>query len=175
MTVAEALALKLAQRDAALARGIELIEWTFDPLDAVTAYFNFARLGVIVHEYEADTDRFVAEWHLRRPHVERRITAAGLVVRDGAVAAAPLVNPSRGEPGGLRPGDADLEVEARRLLVEIPANFQEMQGSEPALATAWRLHTREIFQAYLPRGYRVVDFFLSDASGRGHYLLAIPT
>ena len=35
-------ALKLAQRDAALAMGLDLIEWTFDPLQALNAHFNFA-------------------------------------------------------------------------------------------------------------------------------------
>jgi predicted GNAT superfamily acetyltransferase len=170
-----ALAVKLAEREAALARGIELIEWTFDPLDAAAADFNFARLGVIVHRYDGETDRLVAEWHLRRPHVERRISSAGPVVRDGSVAASPLVNPSRGEAGGLRPGSASLEDDARRLLVEVPANFHEMQRSDPPLAAAWRDQTREIFQTYLAKGYRVVDFFLSDTSGRGHYLLAMPS
>jgi predicted GNAT superfamily acetyltransferase len=169
-----ALALKLAEREAALARGIELIEWTFDPLDAGVADFNFAQLGVIVQRYEGETDRFVAEWHLRRPHVERRISSAGPVVRDGSVAASPLVNPSREEADGLSPGNADLEVDARRLLVEVPANFREIQRSDPSLAAAWRQQTRQIFQTYLTKGYRVVDFFLSDTSGRGHYLLAIP-
>ena len=32
--------LKLRQRDDALAAGIELIEWTFDPLETKNAYFN---------------------------------------------------------------------------------------------------------------------------------------
>jgi len=84
------------------------------------------------------------------------------------------VNPSREEADGLSPGNADLEVDARRLLVEVPANFREMQRSDPSLAAAWRQQTRQIFQTYLTKGYRVVDFFLSDTSGRGHYLLAIP-
>ena len=169
-----ALALKLAEREAALARGIELIEWTFDPLDAAVAYFNFARLGVIVHRYEGEADLLVAEWHLRRPHVERRLSSEGPVVRDGSVVASPLVNPSREEAGGLSPGNAALEMDARRLLVEVPANFPEMQRSDPSLAAAWRQQTREIFQTYLRNGYRVVDFFLSDTSGRGHYLLVVP-
>ena len=64
---------------------------------------------------------------------------------------------------------------ARRILVEVPANFQEMQRSDPQLAAAWRRQTREIFRTYLAKGYRVVDLFLSDASGRGHYLLVVPT
>ena len=37
--------LKLAQRERALAQGLDLIEWTFDPLQAMNAHFNFAKLG----------------------------------------------------------------------------------------------------------------------------------
>ena len=43
--------LKMHQREDALARGIELIEWTFDPLEVKNAYFNIARLGAIVRRY----------------------------------------------------------------------------------------------------------------------------
>ena len=39
--------LKLAQREDALARGIELIEWTFDPLEIKNAFFNVEKLGAI--------------------------------------------------------------------------------------------------------------------------------
>jgi predicted GNAT superfamily acetyltransferase len=60
----------------------------------------------------------------------------------------------------------------RRVLVEIPMGFGEMQVREPELALAWRLSTREIFQAYFGNGFRAVDFFLSRESRRGHYLLA---
>jgi predicted GNAT superfamily acetyltransferase len=75
--------LKLAQRDDALARGISLIEWTFDPLQTKNAYFNICRLGAVVRRYLLDvygptssplhgglpTDRLVAEWHLASPRV----------------------------------------------------------------------------------------------------------
>jgi predicted GNAT superfamily acetyltransferase len=183
------LTLKLAQRQRALEMGIELIEWTYDPLQALNAHLNFARLGIVVEEYEENiygesssplhqgtpTDRFVAEWHLRRPHVERRIAAIGQpIVRDAGVATAPLVNPSQSGGRWLEPGTADLGVEARRVLVEIPADFGEMQAAAPDVALAWRLATRRIFRTYLGRGYRVVDFFLSRQARRGHYLLAIP-
>ena len=49
--------LKLRQRDDALARGIELIEWTFDPLELKNAYFNMERLGAIVRRYHAQSVR----------------------------------------------------------------------------------------------------------------------
>jgi predicted GNAT superfamily acetyltransferase len=179
--------LKLAQRRAALSMGIELVEWTFDPLQAVNAHLNFAKLGVVVDEYAENiygisssplhhgtpTDRFVAEWYLSRPHVERRLAAWGHpVVRDQSVAGSVLLNPSIERDGRLTPGTADLTIDDRRLLVEIPVGFSEIQLEDPPLALAWRLHTREIFQTFFSRGYRAVDFLLSRESGRGHYLLA---
>ncbi len=68
--------LKLAQRDDALARGIPLIEWSFDPFEAKNAYFNLELLGAIVRSYVPNmygispsplhaglpTDRCIAEW-----------------------------------------------------------------------------------------------------------------
>jgi predicted GNAT superfamily acetyltransferase len=119
------------------------------------------------------TDRFVAEWRLSAPHVERRIQGTGVgLVRDASVSAAPLVNPSRQGGPWLAPGPADLSLDTARVLVEIPVGVAELQLDDPALALEWRLATRAIFQNYLSRDYRVVDFFLSRASGRGHYLLA---
>lgn len=178
--------LKLAQREAALAMGIDLIEWTYDPLQALNAHFNFTKLGVVVEEYEVNiygesssplhqgtpTDRFIAEWHLTRPHVERRVTASGPLMRDQSVTSAPVVNPSREAGEWLEPGQAQLDSTERRILVEIPMGFNDIQARGGELALAWRLSTRDIFQAYLGRGYRVVDFFLSKSARRGHYLLA---
>jgi predicted GNAT superfamily acetyltransferase len=46
--------LKLAQRDDALDRGIDLMEWTFDPLEIKNAHLNIARLGAIARRYERD-------------------------------------------------------------------------------------------------------------------------
>src|SRR4030095_16509419 len=83
--------LKLAQRDHARQRGIHLIEWTFDPLESKNAYFNIAKLGVIVRRYYVnlygatasqlqqglESDRLIAEWWIDRP----RMTAQGDVRR----------------------------------------------------------------------------------------------
>jgi predicted GNAT superfamily acetyltransferase len=180
--------LKLAQRERALAIGIDLIEWTFDPMQALNAHLNFARLGVVAEEYEENiygesssplhrgspTDRLVAEWKLAAPHVERRIASDGVaLMRDASVGSAPVVNPSRNAGGRLLPGPANLALDARRLLVEIPIGFPEMQTTDSALALEWRFAIRSIFQTYCSRRYRAVDFFLSKQSGRGHYLLVL--
>jgi predicted GNAT superfamily acetyltransferase len=178
--------LKLAQRDATLALGMDLIEWTYDPLQAFNAHLNFARLGVVVEQYEENiygesssplhrgspTDRFVAEWYLREPHVRRRVSAVGPLVRDASIASAPVVNPSRPGPW-LEPVQGELAHDSRRVLVEIPTGFSDMQAHAPELALQWRMATRRIFQSYFSRGYRAVDFFLSREARRGHYLLAL--
>jgi predicted GNAT superfamily acetyltransferase len=179
--------LKLAQRQAALDLGIDLIEWTYDPLQAANAHLNLAKLGVIVEEYEENiygdsssplhrgtpTDRFVAEWRLREPHVERRIASAeGSIVRDASVTSAPVVNPSVTAVPWPTPGASNLSLDARRLLVEIPTGFADLQAQDPGLALAWRMATREIFQTYFARGYRAVDFFLARQAAKGQYLIS---
>ncbi len=77
--------LKLRQREDALARGIGLIEWTFDPLELKNAFFNLERLGAIVRRYAENqygitasplhgglpTDRCTAEWWLDSPRVRQ--------------------------------------------------------------------------------------------------------
>src|SRR5436190_21053572 len=99
--------LTLLQRERTLAMGLELIEWTYDPMQALNAHLNFAKLGVVVEEYEENvygtsssplhkgnpTDRFVAEWWITKPHVERRLQGgAALTLRRDEVADAPTAN-----------------------------------------------------------------------------------
>ncbi|HEY0785246.1 MAG TPA: GNAT family N-acetyltransferase [Acidobacteriaceae bacterium] len=81
--------LKLAQREDALARGIDRMTWTFDPLAAKNAYFNLHRLGAIACRYSPDfygvsssrlhgglpTDRLHAEWWMRSSRVLSRVAA----------------------------------------------------------------------------------------------------
>ena len=94
--------LKLRQREEALERGIELIEWTFDPLELKNAYFNIERLGAIVRRYVQNqygtttsqlhgglpTDRCMAEWWIATPRVpkpiarEPRVSAPNAAERD---------------------------------------------------------------------------------------------
>ena len=75
--------LKMTQRRLALDRGIDRIEWTFDPLQSRNAYFNMCRLGAVCRRYLPDlygktssplharlpTDRLLAEWHLNSSRV----------------------------------------------------------------------------------------------------------
>jgi predicted GNAT superfamily acetyltransferase len=82
--------IKLFQREDALARGFELMEWTFDPLEIKNAYLNIEKLGAIARRYNVNqygitssplqgslpTDRLVAEWWLKSKRVEAVLTGA---------------------------------------------------------------------------------------------------
>jgi len=79
--------LKEYQRGELLARGIDTMYWTFDPLQSRNAHLNITRLGAVVGEYrvnmygESDsplhqgigTDRFVALWLMDSERVRSRL------------------------------------------------------------------------------------------------------
>jgi predicted GNAT superfamily acetyltransferase len=182
------LRLKLAQRERALSRGIDLIQWTFDPLLVGHARLNVSRLGTVVEAYLDDvygpsasplhrglpTDRVIASWHVASPHVARRVEAGALVARDASVGQAPHVLRAR-EEGAFRVphGEPDLSRDERRLRIEIPADFARMLADAPDLALAWRHAARRVFHTYFARGYRVVDLEGERGAPRPSYLLAL--
>ena len=183
--------LKLAQRERALAQGLDLIEWTFDPLQAMNAHFNFAKLGGVAEEYAANfygeststlhrgtpTDRLVVSWKITEPHVIRRLEQPpGLRVGVGAraheVLEAPVVNTTRIDGTWREVTAIHLALEDRRVWIEIPTSFTDMQQLEPGRALRWRLDLRQMFEHYFAKGYRAVDFVLQRENGFGRYLLA---
>ena len=129
--------LKLLQRDDALARGIGVIEWTFDPLEPKNAHFNFVRLGAVARRYIPNcygvtesplhaglpTDRLVAEWWLASERVKSIVADRSLPAANSAVR------------------------------IPLPANLAEVKAAD--LVTAARIQTeaREQFQKWFAKGY----------------------
>jgi len=180
--------LKLEQRARALAQGYELIEWTFDPMQAMNAHLNFAKLGGVVEEYAENfygestsalhrgtpTDRLIVSWRIGEPHVIRRLDQTpSLLVRSHEVGEAPVANVTAIDGEWRVVKSLDLTVSERRLWIEIPTGFTQMQQQAPERALQWRLHVRQMFQAYFAQGYRAVDFVLQRDAGFGRYLLAL--
>ncbi|MBE2234985.1 MAG: hypothetical protein IAE85_15930 [Anaerolinea sp.] len=142
--------LKLAQREQVLAQGLDLITWTFDPLEARNAWLNFHKLGVVCNTYirhlygamraainvGLPSDRFEVAWWIRSQRVEERLRAGEI---------SPSPGPSLGGRG------------VGSLLIEIPANFQAIKATDMELALRWRLESRERFEDAFARGYVVVD------------------
>lgn len=180
--------LKLAQREQVLAQGIDLVTWTYEPLESRNANLNFRKLGAICRIYQRDmygemnntlyaglpSDRFQVEWPVASERVARRMAGdwRGPSLPSLARAGVPVVNRAlEGDPP--RPADGWRALEGDRLLVEIPSDFQGIKAVDMALARAWRLHTRALFEAAFARGYTVTDLIFE--AGRSYYLLEAAT
>src|SRR5277367_1511525 len=147
--------LKLAQREDALDRGINLIEWTFDPLQLKNAHFNIERLGAIVRHYIPNlygrtssplhaglpTDRLVAEWWVRSQRVED-------VLANNPRSRSPI---------------------AARERIEIPADIRRICSDDPQSAETIQSNVRDQFSANFANGRAAVGFDLTHDLGT--YLL----
>lgn len=163
-----AAVLKWAQRDRMLALGIDLITWTYDPLEAANARLNLHTLGATARTYYRNlygeslgvlnqglpSDRFLVEWWIRAPRVLER--AAGQHRPAGSL-EGPLLNPCQGEGSQRRIMTLHLETTAPVVHAEIPTSFQSMKRADLGLAADWRAQMRELFETCFARGYQAVD------------------
>ena len=148
--------LKLMQREDALARGIELIEWTFDPLEIKNAYLNIEKLGAVVRRYNINqygitssplqgglpSDRLIAEWWLKSKRVQR-------LLEDGKNAVAAAVTS-----------------------ISVPAQIYEWKASAETRSKAQQVQerNREQFLRAFADGLAVLNYE-RDAEGNGKFLL----
>ena len=151
--------LKLAQREDAIARKFELMEWTFDPLEIKNAYLNIERLGAIVRRYNINqygisssklqgglpTDRCIAEWWLNSERVCQLLQ------------------------------NGNSRVVHSEMMIKVPARIYEWK-SDPATrgrALETQLTNREQFLSAFSRGLAVLGY-QCDQEGNGSFLLARP-
>ncbi len=176
--------LKLAQRAFVLEQGLDLITWTYDPLESRNAYLNIHKLGAVCRTYRRDlygpmsdglnaglpSDRFQVEWWIAEGHVERRLAGEAAPWPEETVPALTAHRTAAGLPA---PDVRTLDASSPAVQVEIPAEYQAIKAADPALAMEWRLTTRQVFEHYFAAGYRVVDFASRVAAGerRSFYLL----
>ncbi|MET7418255.1 GNAT family N-acetyltransferase [Dactylosporangium sp. NPDC005555] len=149
-------ALKQHQRAWTLARDVPEVRWTYDPLVLRNAHFNLRKLGGRAVRYLPEfygamadginsgdlSDRLLLVWRLDAPEV---------------VAAA---HGTPSEVAAAGPG---------QVLVEIPADVEELRASDPAAATRWRLAVRAAMAGRLAAGWRVAGL-----TRDGRYLLEEP-
>lgn len=165
-------AMKLHQRLWCLNLGITEMTWTFDPLVARNAYFNFQRLGVGMVEYLEDfygqmrdgvnagqaSDRMMVSWPLDRP-ARRSETAP-----DSASAFACLRSDDIGEPL-----ISEVPREADMVSLDFPSDIETLRGQDADLASRWRTALRDALTALIADGW-VLDTCLKG----GTYLLHHP-
>ncbi len=177
--------LKTYQRDELISRGITRMHWTFDPLEAKNAHLNLNKLGAVAGEYVQDmygatdsplhrgidTDRFVTTWAMDSPRVIERLVEGRPGPDPGGDQGAPPAFPVRREGGLDLPGEADLAIEADRLLVPIPTSIQALRDASLEAAVRWRAATRSVLTTYLERRFEAREFYRRD--GYGEYLLVM--
>jgi predicted GNAT superfamily acetyltransferase len=148
--------LKLAQREEALSRGIERMEWTFDPLEIKNAYLNIHKLGVMVRTYIPNfygvsssrlqgglpTDRLLAEWSMS----SRRVQA----ILGGSHSPSPEIRETIFVPSAIRQWK------------ELPAHRAD--------ALKVQTENRACFLGAFSRGLAVVGFE-KDTEGNGIFQL----
>jgi predicted GNAT superfamily acetyltransferase len=182
--------LKLAQRDRALAQGIDTMTWTFDPLQSLNAHFNFAKLGVIADTYKVNfygqttsgfllqvgmgTDRLWVTWLLNSERVfeklEKQEHGRSSIAELGGISCLVRVTPKNTPQ--LAPSTDVLSQ--KYLSIEIPGDINSLQRESPTLAAKWREATRGAFSKAFDAGFLVEDFYGSTRNDRslGTYLLS---
>jgi len=171
--------LKWGQRDEALARGISLITWTFDPMQARNANLSLRRLGAVAREFVEDfygittsslhhglpTDRLAVRWELHAPQVQERAQP-----RDRARAvpapALPRVNDVKWQAGWPVSSEPRLELDAPAVLLEVPPDWDVLSRAAPRVASDWHDKVRRALRTYLGRGYVAADFAPTEEGGR---------
>lgn len=154
-------ALKRYQREAAVGRGLDMMTWTFDPLEARNAHFNLHKLGAVGRVYLEDHYGMMDDDLNRglpsdRIHVEWRLDAAP---RDGRSVPIPLTAHRIVRSGPDAP-ILDLPDTARgeTMLIEAPENVQRLKRDTIAQAQAWRDAQRAAFRWAFDNGYMANDF-----------------
>lgn len=149
--------LKCAQRRQALAAGVELVVWTFDPLQSRNAHFNLNKLGAVVRRY---VPNFYGEQH-------SSVFDAGIgsdrLFAEWWVSSAKTVRALAGVP---ELGAADSPA------VEIPRDLNAIKRSSDVAARAWRLRVRQQFQERLAEGLIAVG--LRRDADTSAYVFAAP-
>jgi predicted GNAT superfamily acetyltransferase len=172
--------LKWAQRDDALAAGVSLITWTFDPLQARNANLNLHRLGATAMEFLEDfygvtssslhhrlpTDRLLVYWNLRSPRVLALAETRASRNAPVAMPDLPKINEVKWQAGWPVSSEPVLDLEAPELLLEIAPDWDVLARAAPRVAEVWQTKARKAFQAYFGRGYVGADFALTEERGR---------
>jgi len=169
--------LKRAQREYVLSQGITEMSWTFDPLQSLNAYFNFNKLGVvsdryIVNFYGEDaasflhrngTDRLWVTWLLNSRHVSERIGGVNNPAPE-IEGVVPLVQIEKDD--SPRQNDSTDNLSGDYVLIEIPADINELERQNSELAAVWRAVTRLAFTKALSSGYLVENFYRRRSGGQ---------
>ena len=177
-------AMKLKQRDYVLEQGLDLVVWTFDPLQSRNAYLNIEKLGCVIREYLVnlypssgsrfneglESDRFTTEWWIASRRVKDSI--AGKKPTYALDDYAPAIETRVTESGWRAPVNV-RPARQKRISIEIPDDIDALKKVDLPLAQRWREASRKALIGAFKRGYVVHGFVGIPEVGRrrSFYLL----
>lgn len=189
--------LKRAQWQLVRQQGLDLITWTYDPLESRNAVLNITKLGAVCNTYFRDyygemedglnvgipSDRFQVDWWLNSSRVNQRLSRQSRRKLDLAhflAAEAEAINTTKVNDAGWPVPAQDrmdtIEDVTNRppmTLFEIPADFQGLKTADHDLAKDWRIYSRTIFELFFHHGYLVTDVvYLPGNPARAYYVLS---
>lgn len=169
------LAYRLKQMQAERARRdkIHLIHWTFDPLLYPNAKLNIGLLGGVVFDFHAD---FYPFRNALNQVAASRFSITWLIsTRCGPNQRAQVMD-LRQDESMVRINDGLTwlvkETDAPQIAIEIPANWQSMQGESLDLAQNWRSVTDSIFGQFIGRNADQYTVTGVAIDGERRYLIA---
>lgn len=141
--------LKSAQRDWCLARGIDVVTWTMDPMVARNAWFNLHKLGAVGVAFHRDyygpmddafnrgerSDRIEFRWDLSSDRVAAAMAGRGVeaVVNEGST------------------------------IVRVPPEYHSLRERDPAEAVKWRDRVADELEQALVAGMEATGFLREGA------------
>lgn len=171
-----ATALKSAQAEVARQAGIDVVNWTADPLQWPNAVLNLGRLRAVAFEFLPDYYAFRNE--LNRVAASR-VALTWLVdsarVRTGIAEGCGVVA-NLASVGARKVNDGheweSIDANAATLAVEIPHNWTALQAEDPEQAVRWRESTDRLFSQIL--GHQLGQYMLTGVAEEDarRYLIA---
>lgn len=165
--------MKWFQRAEALKQGLDLMTWTYDPLQAVNAHLNLTRLGAIARRYYRNqygdmtdalnaglaSDRFEVEWWLDSESVRLR-ESLNSSARKNAYRQLEIKCENATEiynvewhSNGFPIIKHENPLEGSIVRVQIPPDINAMKAGNLSLAIRWREQTRSTFERAFAAGY----------------------
>lgn len=146
--------LKAQQAELARQAGIDIVNWTADPLLWPNAVLNFGRLGAVAFDFvpnmyafrnamnRVPASRLALTWLINSRRVREHLSAVAGVT-ELAASGAIVVNEGR--------SSVDLACDAKRIAIEVPQNWVALQGESLDEADAWRSTTDAVLSHYIGR------------------------
>ena len=167
--------LKWAQRREVMKIGLDVVTWTYDPMQSRNANLNLHTLGGICRTYLPDfygetpslrlgpgipADRLLVEWPIKTARVEEKARGKKEPLLEPG--SHPKALEGKLAPNGqYLPGKPRLRLKEPIVLAETVRDVESLRPT-PEVIAVWQAALRRVLKHYFQQGYAVVDFSFGE-------------